>query len=57
MKTEKLCDSCQLEKLSKLPILHSKHSSTDVFEKIYCDLWGSALVLSIEKFKYYAFYN
>jgi len=57
VKIEKLCDSCQLEKLSKLPILHSEHSSTDVFEKIHCDLWGSALVLSIEKFKYYAFYN
>ena len=53
MKTEKLCDSCHLGKLSKLPILHYKHSSTNVFEKIHCDLWGSALVLPIGKFKYY----
>jgi hypothetical protein len=53
MKTEKFCDSCHLGKLSKLPILHYKHSSTNVFEKIHCDLWGSALVLPIGKFKYY----
>jgi transposase InsO family protein len=54
MKTEHLCDSCQLGKLSKLPFSHSEHSSTDVFEKIHCDLWGPAPVLSIGKFKYYA---
>ncbi|KAJ6866233.1 Retrovirus-related Pol polyprotein from transposon TNT 1-94 [Populus alba x Populus x berolinensis] len=54
MKTEQLCDSCQLGKLSKLPFSHSEHSSTDVFEKIHCDLWGPAPVLSIGKFKYYA---
>jgi len=54
MKTEHLCDSCQLGKLSKLPFSHSEHLSTNVFEKIHCDLWGPAPVLSIEKFKYYA---
>jgi hypothetical protein len=53
MKTEHLCDSCQLGKLSKLPFSHSEHSSTDVFEKIRCDLWRPAPVLSIGKFKYY----
>jgi len=53
MKTEHLCDSCQLGKLSKLPFSYSEHSSTDVFEKIHCDLWGPAPVLSIGKFKYY----
>ena len=31
IKTEHLCDSCQLGKLSRLPFSSSKHSSTDIF--------------------------
>jgi hypothetical protein len=54
-KLQHLCDSCQLGKLSHLPFSKSEHtSSTGIFEKIHCDLWGPALVLSIAKFKYYA---
>lgn len=40
-KTDHLCDSCQLGKLSKLPLSLPKHSSSNIFDKIHCDLWGS----------------
>jgi hypothetical protein len=43
-----------LGKLNKLPFSSSEHSSSVIFEKIHCDLWGLAPVLSISKFKYYA---
>ncbi|KAF2300900.1 hypothetical protein GH714_018107 [Hevea brasiliensis] len=49
-----LCDSCQLGKLSKFPFSLSSNKSTTVFEKVHCDLWGPAPVLSFAKFKYYA---
>jgi len=51
-KCEHVCDSCQFGKLSRLPFFRSEHSSSVIFEKIHCDLWGSAPVLSIEKFRY-----
>ena len=37
-KADHLCDSCQLGKLSKLPFSSSEHSSSNVFDKIHCDL-------------------
>ncbi|KAK2458167.1 putative mitochondrial protein [Trifolium repens] len=54
VKPEHVCDSCQLGKLNKLPFSSSENSSSAIFEKIHCDLWGPAPVLSISKFKYYA---
>nr|KYP45480.1 Retrovirus-related Pol polyprotein from transposon TNT 1-94 [Cajanus cajan] len=54
VKSEHLCDSCQLGKLNKLLFSSSKHSSSTIFEKIHCDLWGPAPILSIGKFRYYA---
>lgn len=53
-KTHSLCDSCQLGTLSKLPFCHSEHSTSSLFEKIHCDLWGPLVVLSIGKYRYYA---
>ncbi|KAJ0028636.1 hypothetical protein Pint_36096 [Pistacia integerrima] len=53
-KSQHLCDSCQLGKLSRLPFSCSEHSSTSIFEKIHCDLWGPVPILSIAKFRYYA---
>ena len=53
-KTEHLCDSCQLGKLSTLPFGLSTHTSSNAFDKIHCDLWGPAPVLSLSKFCYYA---
>ena len=52
LKSEHLCDSCQLGKLTKLPFSSSQHSSSSILKKIHCDLWGPAPVLSISKFKY-----
>lgn len=54
VKHERVCDSCQFKKLSRLTFFHSKQSSSDNFEKTHCDLLGLAPILSIEKFKYYA---
>ena len=53
-KPDHLCDSCQLGKLSKLPFSSSDHSCSSIFDKIHCDLWGPAPVLSINKFRFYA---
>ena len=54
VKSEHICDSCQLGKLSRLPFSCSKNISSSIFEKIHCDLWGPAPILSIEKLRYYA---
>ena len=54
VKSEHICDSCQLGKLSRLPFSCSKNLSSSIFEKIHCDLWGPAPILSIGKFRYYA---
>jgi hypothetical protein len=53
IKSDHICDSCQLGKLSRLPFSNSKHLSSSIFEKIHCDLWGPAPILSIGKFRYY----
>ena len=54
VKSEHICDSCQLGKLSRLPFSCSKNISSSIFEKIHCDLWGPAPILSIGKLRYYA---
>lgn len=55
MKTEHLCNSCQLEKLGKIYFFHFKYLSTSVFEKIRCDYGDLSLFYQIEKFRYYAY--
>ncbi|KAJ8772626.1 hypothetical protein K2173_027803 [Erythroxylum novogranatense] len=52
--SKSFCDSCQLGKLSKIPFSLSTNKSTVMFEKVHCDLWGPAPVMSFAKFKYYA---
>ena len=54
VKSEHICDSCQLGKLSRLPFSYSKHLNSSIFEKIHCDLWEPAPILSIGKLRYYA---
>ena len=54
LRSKFLCDSCQLGKLSKMPFSASEHTSSSVFDKIHCDLWGPAPVISFAKFKFYA---
>ena len=53
-KVDIVCESWQLGKLSKLPFSSSHSSSTSVFDKIHCDIWGPAPILSLGKFRYYA---
>jgi hypothetical protein len=54
MKTEYLCDSCQLRKLSRLSFSSSEHSSTDFFKKFIVICGDLPSILSIGKFRYYA---
>ena len=54
VKHERVCDSYQFKKLSRLTFFHSEQSSSDNFEKTHCDLLRLAPFLSIEKFKCYA---
>jgi hypothetical protein len=53
-KMNTLCESCQLDKLSKFPFSSSKSVSSVLFDKIHYDLWGPAPTFSIGKFLYYA---
>ena len=53
VKSEHICDSCQLGKLSRLPFSYSKHLNSSIFKKIHCDLWGPAPILFIGKLRYY----
>lgn len=53
-KLQSVCESCQLAKLSKLSFSVSGYSSSSIFNKIHCDLWGPSPVLSLGKFHYYA---
>lgn len=46
--SQHLCDSCQLRKLSRLPLTCLEHLSTSIFEKIYCDLWGPAPIFLLQ---------
>lgn len=54
-KSQHLCDIYQLGKLNYLHFSCSEHSSINIFEKNHCDLCGPSHVLSISKFKYYAY--
>jgi len=53
-RVDTLCESCQLGKHSKLPFNSSSSFSTDIIERIHCDIWGPAPVLSLGKFRFYA---
>lgn len=54
MKSKHLYNNYQLGKLSRLPFSGCENSSTSIFDKIHFYLWGPTLVLSLQKFKYYA---
>ena len=47
------CDSYKIDKLSQLYFYSCEITATKPLELVYSDLWGPALVMSIEGFRYY----
>ena len=48
-----LCEACQVGKTSKLPFSSSVFRSSRVLERIHCDVWGPAPVVSVQGFRFY----
>ena len=44
--TNKMCESCQLGKRSRLPFSDSEFVATRLLERVHCDLWGPSPILS-----------
>lgn len=53
-KEQSICDNCQLSKSCKLPFFSNEKISLNSLDKIHCDLWGLAPILSCKIFKFYA---
>lgn len=53
-KETSICSTCQMSKSCRLPFISSNKINTSPFEKVHCDLWGPAPILSCQGFKYYA---
>lgn len=51
--TQSLCEACQLGKTCKLPFFSSDFRSNRVLERIHCDVWGPAPVVSAQGFRFY----
>lgn len=54
--TNKLCESCQLGKSSRLPFLASSFSASKPLEMVHSDLWGPSPVVSVQGFRYYVIF-
>lgn len=48
-----VCSSCQMSKSCKLPFTSTNKISIFPIDKVHCDLWGPAPILSCQNFKYY----
>ncbi|TXG63956.1 hypothetical protein EZV62_010950 [Acer yangbiense] len=53
-KEKSVCISCQMGKNCKIPFTLSNNISRFPLDKLHCDLWGPAPILSCQQFKYYA---
>lgn len=51
-----ICVSCQMGKSCKLPFNKTNKISQFPLEKIHCDLWGPAPLLSNQRFRFYAIF-
>jgi hypothetical protein len=51
-----LCDACQMGKICKLPFASSDFVSSRLLERVHCDLWGPAPVVSSQGFRYYVIF-
>ncbi|KAL1195981.1 Retrovirus-related Pol polyprotein from transposon RE2 [Cardamine amara subsp. amara] len=48
-----MCEACQLGKSSRLSFSASSFSASKPLERIHCDLWGPAPIVSVQGFRYY----
>lgn len=48
-----MCEACQVGKTCKLPFSSLVFRSSRVLERIYCDVWGPAPVVSVQGFRFY----
>ena len=51
-----MCEACRLGKSSKLPFLESVFTASRPLERIHCDVWGPAPVMSVQGFRYYVIF-
>ncbi|XP_024011200.1 uncharacterized protein LOC112086480 [Eutrema salsugineum] len=49
----RMCESCQLGKSSRLPFYQSSFSASRPLERVHSDLWGPAPVVSGQGFRFY----
>ena len=54
--TKKICEACQLGKSSRLPFSASSFSASRPLERVHCDLWGPAPIMSGQGFRYYVIF-
>ena len=50
------CDACLSNKSHRLPFDISSISCSKPFEIIYTDVWGPALIISFDKFRFYVIF-
>lgn len=53
---KKICEACNLGKSSRLPFSPSSFVAKRVLERIHCDLWGPAPVMSGQGFRFYVIF-
>ena len=51
--SQHLCEACQVGKTCKLPFSSLVFRLSRVLERIHCDVWGPAPVVSVQGFRYY----
>ena len=51
--SQSICESCQLGKTCRLPFPNSEFRSGRILERINCDVWGPAPVVSVQGFRFY----
>ena len=54
--TLSMCEPCQLGKSCKLPFSSSDFQSSRPLERIHCDVWGPAPVMSVQGFRFYVIF-
>ncbi|KAG7547402.1 GAG-pre-integrase domain [Arabidopsis suecica] len=53
---KRMCEACQLGKSSRLPFSSSTYVASRPLERIHCDLWGPAPIMSVQGFRYYVIF-
>ena len=56
-KSFSICHACKLGKLARLPLASVEHTSTQPFEIIHSNVWGTAPILSDLGFSYFVLFG